>query len=173
MSKPLLVIQCPCATRSGYGDHSRDILRSLYKIDRFDIKIVPTRWGNTPMNQLTGNTEFERNILRNIITTLDRKPDVFIQVSVANEFKPLGEFNIGITAGVESTAAPKDFLEGCNRMDLIITPSNFTRDTLIKTGYNQVDQRTNEVVGVYKLEKTVEVLHEGLNLEVFNKIQWV
>ena len=173
MSKPLLVFQAPIATRSGYGDHSRDLLKSLYEIDKFDIKIVPTRWGNTPQNQITGDTEFGRTVLRNIITGLDRKPDVFIQVSVANEFKPIADYNIGITAGVETTAAPKDFIEGCNRMDLIIVPSTFARDTLMKTGYNQVDQRTNQVVGVYRLEKPVCVVHEGLNLEVFNKIQWI
>ena len=173
MSKPTLVFQAPIATRSGYGDHSRDILKSLFEIDKFDIKIVPTRWGNTPQNQITGDTEFGRRILRSIITSLDKKPDVFVQVTVGNEFNPIGNFNIGITAGVETTAAPKDFIEGCNRMDLIIVPSTFARDTLMKTGYNQVDATTQKVVGVYRLEKPVEVVHEGLNLEVFNKIQWI
>jgi len=155
------------------GDHSRDLLRSLFEIDRFDIKVVPTKWGNTPQNQLTDDTEFGRMILNNIITTLDRKPEVFIQVSVANEFKPVGVFNIGITAGVETTAAPKDFIEGCNRMDLVIVPSEFTKRTLQNTGYNQIDKRTGKTVSVLKLEKPIEVLHEGLNLEVFNKIEWV
>ena len=173
MSKPLLVFQAPIATRSGYGDHSRDILKSLFEMDKFDIKIVPTRWGNTPQNQITGDTEFGRRVLHNIITSLDKKPDVYIQVSVANEFKPIGEYNIGVTAGVETTGAPKDFIEGCNRMDLIIVPSEFTKQTLIKTGYNQVDKRTQQVVGVYKLEKPIEVVHEGLDLVVFNKIQWI
>ena len=52
MSKPLLVYQAPVFTRSGYGDHSRDILKSLFKMDKYDVKVVPTRWGNTPQNQV-------------------------------------------------------------------------------------------------------------------------
>lgn len=173
MSKPLLVFQAPVATRSGYGDHSRDILKSLFALDKFDIKIVPTRWGNTPQNQITADNEFGQRVLSNIITTLDQKPAVYIQVSVANEFNPIGEYNIGITAGVETTGVPKDFIEGCNRMNLIIVPSTFTKQTLENTGYNQVDKNTNQVVGVFKLTTPVHVLHEGLDLEVFNKIEWI
>ena len=52
MSKPFLLFQGPVATRSGYGDHSRDLLASLFKMDKYDIKVIPTRWGNTPQNQL-------------------------------------------------------------------------------------------------------------------------
>ena len=115
MSKPLLLFQAPVATRSGYGDHSRDILKSLFEIDKYDVKVVPTRWGNTPQNVLDEDTEFNRRVLSSIVTQLTKQPDIFIQVTVADEFKPVGKFNIGITAGVETTVAPKDFIEGCNR----------------------------------------------------------
>ena len=37
--KQLLVFQGPASSRSGYGDHSRDLLSSLIKMDRFEIKI--------------------------------------------------------------------------------------------------------------------------------------
>jgi hypothetical protein len=168
MSKPLLVFQGPVATRSGYGDHSRDLLKSLFEMDKFDIKIVPTRWGNTPQNQILGHTEFGKKVLSNLITTLDRQPDVYVQVTVANEFRPIGKFNIGVTAGVETSLVPKEFIDGCNRMNLILVPSTFTKDILMKTNYTQVDQRTGQQVGTIKLERPVEVLHEGLDLDVFN-----
>ena len=168
MNKPLLVFQAPVATRSGYGDHSRDILKSLFELDKYDVKVVPTRWGNTPQDQIDPTTEFGQRILQNIVTQLNRKPDVFIQVSVANEFKPVGNYNIGITAGVESTVAPQEFIQGSNNMDLVITPSEFTKDILIKTTFTQVDRNTQQKVGELKLQKPVEVLFEGVNLEVFN-----
>ena len=168
MNKPLLVFQAPIATRSGYGDHSRDILKSLFELDKYDIKVVPTRWGNTPQDQIDPTTEFGQKILQNIATQLSRKPDIFIQVSVANEFKGLGNYNIGITAGVETTVAPQDFLQGGNNMDLVITPSQFTKDVLLKTSYSQVDKQTQQKVGELKLQKPVEVLFEGVNTEVFN-----
>ena len=168
MSKPLLVFQAPVATRSGYGDHSRDILKSLFELDKYDVKIVPTRWGNTPQDQLDPQTEFGQRVFNNIAVKLDRQPDIFIQVSVANEFKKLGKYNIGITAGVETTIAPQEFIQGGNQMDLIITPSQFTKEVLVKTSYDQVDKNTNQKVGELKLEKPVEVLFEGVNTQVFN-----
>ena len=168
MSKPLLVFQAPVATRSGYGDHSRDILKSLFELDKYDIKIVPTRWGNTPQDQLDPSTEFGQKIIQNIATQVDRQPDIFVQISVANEFRRVGKYNIGITAGVETTIAPQEFIQGGNQMDLIITPSQFTKDVLVKTSYDQVDKNTQQKVGELKLEKPVEVLFEGVNTEVFN-----
>ena len=168
MNKPLLVFQAPIATRSGYGDHSRDILKSLYDLDRYEIKVIPTRWGNTPQDQLNPQDEFHRWILQNVITQIDKTIDVFIQVTVANEFRRVGKFNIGITAGVETTLAPQEFLQASNQMDLIITPSEFTKDVLQKTSYTQVDKRTQQQTGVVKLEKPTEVLFEGVDEEIFN-----
>lgn len=168
MSKPLLLFQAPVATRSGYGDHSRDILKSLFEIDKYDVKVVPTRWGNTPQNVLDEDTEFNRRVLSSIVTQLTKQPDIFIQVTVADEFKPVGKFNIGITAGVETTVAPKDFIEGCNRMNVVITPSEFTKDVLQKTRFQEADQRTKQVIREIKLERPVNVLLEGVDTEVFN-----
>ena len=168
MSKPLLLFQAPIATRSGYGDHSRDILKSLFDLDKYEVKIVPTRWGNTPQDQIDPQTEFGQKILSNIVTQLDKQPDIFIQISVANEFKKVGKYNIGITAGVETTLAPQEFIQGSNLMDLVITPSEFTKDVLIKTQYTQVDKNTKQPVGELKTTTPVEVLFEGVNLDVFN-----
>jgi hypothetical protein len=168
MNKPLVIFQAPVATRSGYGDHSRDILKSLFELDKYDVKIVPTRWGNTPQDQINPQTEFGQKIIQNIVTQLDRQPDIFIQVSVANEFKRVGKYNIGITAGVETTIAPQEFIQGGNQMDLIITPSQFTKDVLSKTSYDQVDKNTKQKIGELKLEKPVEVLFEGVDTTIFN-----
>ena len=168
MSKPLLLFQAPIATRSGYGDHSRDLLKSLFDLDKYDVKIVPTRWGNTPQDQLDPTTEFGQRVLQNITTKLDKQPDIYIQVSVANEFRKVGKYNIGITAGVETTIAPQEFLTGANNMDLIITPSEFTKDVLVKTSYTQVDKNTKQEVGKLELTKPVEVLFEGVDTSIFD-----
>jgi glycosyltransferase involved in cell wall biosynthesis len=168
MNKPLLVFQAPVATRSGYGDHSRDILKSLFELDKYDVKIVPTRWGNTPQDQIDPQSEFGQKLLQNIVTKVDRQIDIFIQVSVANEFKKVGNYNIGITAGVETTIAPQEFLTGANNMDLIITPSEFTKETLVKTTFTQVDKQTKQEVGKLQLTKPVEVLFEGVDTTIFD-----
>lgn len=167
--KPTLVFQGPIFTRSGYGDHCRDLMKSLRKMDKYDIKIIPLRWGNTPQNQVDGESEFGRWMLERVITGIEQKPDVFMQVSVANEFEPKGYYNIGVTAGVETTIAPKDFIDGSNKMDLIIVPSNFTKQNLGGTVYQQKDQTTGQIVGEIKTTTPIEVLFEGVDTEIFSK----
>jgi hypothetical protein len=168
MNKPLLVYQAPVFTRSGYGDHARDILRSLFKMDKYDVKVVPTRWGNTPQNQIEPHSEFGQKVFANVITQLDRKPDIFMQMSVANEFEAKGNFNIGITAGVETTIIPKDFIDGSNKMDLIIVPSQFTKSIMVGTAYQEKNKETGQVVNEFKITKPVEVLFEGVNTEIYS-----
>jgi glycosyltransferase involved in cell wall biosynthesis len=168
MNKPTLVFQGPIFTRSGYGDHCRDLMKSLRKMDKFDIKIIPLRWGNTPQNQVSDQEEFGRWLLERVIPQITQQPDVFMQVSVANEFEPKGKYNIGVTAGVETTISPKDFIDGSNKMDLIIVPSNFTKSNLVGTVYQQKDQN-GQVVGEIKVQKPVEVLFEGVDVNIFDK----
>jgi glycosyltransferase involved in cell wall biosynthesis len=167
VKKPLLVVQGPVATRSGYGDHSRDLVRSLISLDKYDIRIVSLRWGNTPMNGLNPKNQSDKQILDRIGLPIERKPDVFIQISVPNEFEAKGTYNIGITAGIETTVAPIDWIHGCNRMDLIIVPSEFSKEVLIKTTYVEKHNQTGQVINNFKINKPVEVLFEGFNNETY------
>ena len=171
MNKPLLVFQAPVATRSGYGDHARDLLQSLFDLDKYDVKVIPTRWGNTPQNQLDATTEFGQKTLNNIIANLDKQPDVYVQVTVANEFQAIGKYNIGITAGVETTIAPKEFIDGCNKMDLILVPSKFAKEVLQTTSFSEVDKRTNQKIRDISITKPIEVLFEGVDMNIFGKKQ--
>lgn len=165
MNKPVLVLQGPIATASGYGHHTRDLAKALRKMDKYDIKFVPTRWGNTPQNQLDMSDDFSRWVMDNIVTNLSKRPDIYIQVSVANEFNPIGEYNIGVTAGVESTLIPKDFIDGSNKMDLIIVPSEFTKKVMASISYQE--KRGEAIVGEHRIVKPIEVLFEGVDLDVY------
>ena len=167
IKKPLLVVQGPVATRSGYGDHSRDLVRSLISLDKYDIRIVSMRWGNTPMNGLNPNNESDKQIIDKIGLPIDRTPDVFIQITVPNEFERKGTYNIGITAGIETTVCPIDWIHGCNKMDLIIVPSEFSKDVLLKTAYVEKNNQTGQIVNNFKITKPIEVLFEGFNDQTF------
>ena len=48
MSKPSFVVSCPINTYSGYGSRSRDIVKALIDLDKYDVQVIPQRWGNTP-----------------------------------------------------------------------------------------------------------------------------
>jgi glycosyltransferase involved in cell wall biosynthesis len=161
--KPTLIFQAPVATRSGYGDHARDLLHSLYKLDKFEIKVISTRWGNTPMDALNYDNPFHKFVVDNIIPQITEKPDIYIQVTVPNEFQPLGFYNIGITAAIETTHCALDWVHGCNRMDLIIVPSEHSKKSLVDTIYNEADKQTNQLIRQHKIEKPVEILFEGFD----------
>tara|TARA_R110000824_G_scaffold401033_2_gene610456 strand:+ start:206 stop:1495 length:1290 start_codon:yes stop_codon:yes gene_type:complete len=164
--KKLLVLQGPASSRSGYGDHTRDILKSLISMDKFDIKVVDLRWGDCPRNGISKEDEFIKSYF--LTGQLNRQADVFIQVSVPNEFSRRGKFNIGITAGMETTAVSPKWVQGANEMDLIIVPSEHSKQSLINSLYDAVDNRTKQKTGVLKVEKPVEVLFEGADISVFN-----
>jgi glycosyltransferase involved in cell wall biosynthesis len=167
MNKPFLLFRGPVKTRSGYGAHSRDLLQALYEMDMFEIKIDSCMWGSTPMTALEDNL-FHKWIESNIIGQLEKTPDIYVQVTVPNEFQRVGKFNIGVTAGIETTIAPKDWVDGCNRMDLIIATSTFSKDVLLQTVYNETEKNTGKLITQHKINKQIEVLFEGVDTSIYN-----
>ena len=171
MNKPLLLLMSPVATRSGYGARSRDIARALINSDKYDVRIWSTPWGSTPMNALNPNNPKDKVIIDRLLPEpkLDKQPDVFIQITVPNEFQRLGQFNIGITAGIETTRCSGPWIEGCNRMDLVLTSSEHSKTTFMNSIYEKIDKNTQQRVGELRVEKPVQVLFEGVDLDVYNK----
>jgi glycosyltransferase involved in cell wall biosynthesis len=169
MSKPFLLFRGPIKTRSGYGAHSRDLLQALYESNMFDIKIDSCVWGSTPLTALESNNTFHQWIEDNIVNVnVAVVPDLYVQVTVPNEFQRIGKFNVGVTAGIETTMAPKEWVDGCNRMDLVITTSNFSRDVLLQTVYNENEKNTGKLVKQFRINKPVEVLFEGVDTTIYN-----
>ncbi len=168
MSKPTLLFRGPVKTRSGYGSHSRDLLESLYQMNLFDIKIDSCGWGSTPLTALEKDNLFHNWIESNIVSTLNSTPDFYVQVTVPNEFQRVGKFNIGVTAGIETSVAPKNWIDGCNRMDLIITTSEFSASVLMSTVYNENENNTGKLVAQHRITKPISVLFEGVDENIFN-----
>ena len=164
--KPTCIVSCPIDTFSGYGHRSRDFVRSLIeaKGDDWNIQILPQRWGNTPWGFLPQDDELRSRF----ITNLDSRPEIWMQITIPSEFQPVGKYNIGVTAGIESTVPPPDWIQGMNRMDLNLVSSQFTKDTFSQVQFTQNDKQGNPV-GQVKLEKPIEVLFEGLDTGVYFK----
>ena len=171
MSKPFVVVSCPIDTFSGYGSRSRDVVKALMRSEKYDIKILSQRWGNTPYGFLDENKPEEKQMLDAIIPTpLQRQPDVWIQISVPDEFQKIGKFSIGITAGIETDLCDVRFIQGANKMDLILGSSNHSLLALKNSQYEQKN-KAGQVVGVIKLETPTDVLFEGLDLEKYYHIE--
>lgn len=168
MNKPTFVVSCPIDCYAGYGSRSRDIVKALIELDKYDVKILPQRWGNTPQNFIQDNPEWEF-LTKHILPSpqLPSQPDIWAQISVPNEFQPIGKYNIGITAGIESTVAPGEWIEGCNKMNLILGSSKHTIDILKNSKFEQRDQKTQQLVKIIEWTGDGEVLFEGANTEVY------
>jgi glycosyltransferase involved in cell wall biosynthesis len=170
MNRPFLLFRGPVESVSGYGSHSRDLLRALYDMDLFHIRVDSSNWGITPLTALEDNNLFHKWIKDNIVTNIQSIPDVYVQVTVPNEFRPIGKFNIGITAGIETTIIPFDWIDGCNKMDLIITTSQFSKTVLSETVYDEKNKETNQVIKQHRIIKPIEVLFEGADTNIYNDV---
>jgi glycosyltransferase involved in cell wall biosynthesis len=73
----------------------------------------------------------------------------------------MGKFNIGITAGIETNLVAKDWIDGCNKMDLIITTSAHSKAGIAGTVYHEKEKETQRILAEHKLTKPIEVLFEG------------
>tara|TARA_B100001094_G_scaffold328758_1_gene389912 strand:+ start:90 stop:1421 length:1332 start_codon:yes stop_codon:yes gene_type:complete len=168
-----MLICAPVSSRSGYGDHARDLVRSLITHDKYDIKILDVNWGETPRDAL--DNKLDKNILDCILSEpkLDKQPDVYIDIRIPNEFQTWGKVNIGITAGIETTSVSNKWLDGCNKMDLIIVPSEHSKDGFVKALYEKIQKLPDgqqQKIGDLKLEKPMEVLFEGTNEDIYKPI---
>ena len=171
--KKVMLICAPVSSRSGYGDHARDLVRAFLKLDKFNVKILDVNWGQTPKNGL--DTELDKNIIDCILPEpkMDSQPDVYVDIRIPNEFQTYGKLNIGITAGIETTAVSSNWIDNCNKMDLTIVPSEHSKEGFVKALYEKMQQLPNgqqQKVGELKLEKPIEVLFEGTDENVYKPI---
>lgn len=171
-NKPVCVVRAPCATRSGYGDMSRDIIRHLIEYDKYEVKIVSVNWGDTPMNALDENNPKDKMILDRILTgPLFRQPDLFVTITIPTEFEPIGKYNIGITAGIETTIAAPEWIESCNKMDAIFTISEHSKNVLLTSKFGKQNQN-GQNIGTLELQKPIEVLHNCIDQTIFKKLEY-
>ena len=171
MNKPLFVISCPIDTYSGYGARSRDLVKAIISTNRYEVKILPQRWGATPWGFLDDHKEWV--YLKNYILTspkLDKQPDIWMQITIPNEFQPVGKYNIGVTAGIETTSVHQSWIEGCNRINLVITSSEFAKKILQTTQYEVKDKAGNPQ-GILSLKTPVEVLFEGADTNIYKHLE--
>ena len=172
----LMLICAPVTSRSGYGAHSRDLVESLLDMNKFDIKILDVRWGDCPRNALEGKESRNKKIKECIIASnapLSKQPDIYIDIRIPHEFQQIGKFNIGITAGVETNAVSGKWLEFCNKMDLVIVPSEHSKAGFTKSVYDALQQQpdgSQQKVGELKLEKPIEVLFEGADEDIYKPL---
>jgi len=169
--KPLVFVSCPIDTYSGYGARSRDVVLPIIKSGKYDVKILSQRWGVTPWGFLEDNNP-DHKLMKDCIWNqpqLPKQPDIWIQITVPNEFQPVGKYNIGITAGIETTLCAAPWIDGVNRMNLTLVSSEHAKKVLLNSAFEEKNNQTGQSRQV-KVEKPIEVLFEGIDLNIYKKL---
>lgn len=162
MNKISCVISCPIDTYSGYGARSRDFVKAVIESQPdWDVKILSQRWGETRWGYLNDHQEVE--LLTRVVPQLTQQPDVWMQISVPNEFQKVGKYNIGVTAGIETTLCDPSWITGANNMDLLLVSSNHAADTFKRSVFDIENNKTGTTQKV-ELHTKMEVLFEGADL---------
>lgn len=147
-----VLLKGPLFTSSGYGVHSRQVFIALSKRSNIDLFLQPTDWGNTSWIL---DHDFNKGIIKKMLNYANKKTsevdfDVSYQVLLPKEWSILAKKNIGITAGFEADIVKESWIDACNKMDAIITPSEFTKKSFVKTS----------TTGKVKLKKKITVINE-------------
>ena len=165
------LLKGPLLVSAGYGVHARQIFKALNSDPLFDVYVENTNWGHCSF--LTEDSEERRAIRKCIEKRIIEKRqgnnqfDLFVQVTIPNEFERQGKFNIGVTAGIETDRVSHVWVQKCNEMDLIIVPSEHSKKTLCDTTIDWQNPQNGQT-GQMKVSKPVEVCHEGFN-PIFHK----
>lgn len=169
MSKPLVIVSCPADTYSGYGGRSRDFVQALIDLNKYEVQILSQRWGNTRFGYLKDHGEDDLH--SRLIYKVDKQPDIWVQITIPNEFQRVGKFNIGVTAGIETNLCDPSWIQGANRMDLNLVSSNHAKEVLQNARYEMTDKNNPNNKQTLALNSKIEVLFEGLRLDKYYKIK--
>jgi glycosyltransferase involved in cell wall biosynthesis len=140
--KRKILVRGPALSQTGYGEQTRFALRSLAeREDVYDIYLINTTWGKS--NWLTSD-DAERKWIDSLVrktASLGKASyadfDLSLQVTIPQEWEKLTKYNIGYTAGVETTKVSKLWLEKGNEMDKIIFVSNFSEEIYNNSLYRE------------------------------------
>ena len=168
MSKPSFTISCPIDTYSGYGARSRDIVKSIIELGKYDVKILAQRWGDTPGGFLNDHPEWAY-LAQHLIPNITSKPDIWMQITIPSEFQIVGKYNIGCTAGIENTGCDVTWIEGLNRMDTNWVSSQHSKKVFTDITFEKRNKQ-NVIEGSTKLIKPIHVVFEGVNLDLYKHL---
>lgn len=163
-----VIVRGPALSRSGYGEHTRFLLRSLkHYSDYFDIHLINTGWGKT-------NWLHEDNEERDWIDSLINKTlmyhqqnaghagptlyDLSLQVTIPNEWEQMARVNVGVTAGIETTLVPPQWIEKSKIMDRIITISEHSKQVFERSSYDAQNKETGQIFKDFRCTTPIEIV---------------
>jgi glycosyltransferase involved in cell wall biosynthesis len=136
MTKKNILFRGPVLTQSGYGVHARQIAKWLLSREDFEVEFQALPWGETPwlINKDIDNG-FVGKVMERTVDPNNKRYDATVQLQLPNEWDTsFSRINIGITAGVETDRCNPEWVSACNRMSMVIVPSNHSKNCLTASG---------------------------------------
>ena len=143
-----VLVEGPALTQSGYGEHTRLVLRALrMREDILDIYLSPLNWGTT--SWLLGDSE-ERKWMDGLINKLsafsgEESMDIHIRVGIPNEFERRAPYAVVVTAGIETTKVSPSWIQKSHEMNKLVVPSSFAKWSFENTKYEAQDGSGNTI----------------------------
>jgi len=156
-----VVVRGPALSQSGYGEHTRFVLRSLRsKPELFDVYLLNTPWGAT--SWVWEDNEERRWIDQTLQKTIEYGQqrgqfDISLQVTIPNEWEKMAPVNIGVTAGTETTKIAPVWIEKSMQMDKVIVVSEHAKYGFDNTEYQAQNTQTGENF-IAKVECPIHVI---------------
>ena len=89
--------------------------------------------------------------------------DIWMQITIPSEFQPVGTYNIGCTAGIESTGCDP-WVEGLNRMNMNWVSSKHSQKVFQTAKFEQRNKENNILIKTIGLQKPIHVVFEGADV---------
>jgi len=146
-NKPKILVSGPVCNISGYSEHARTLVDSLMDLgDQIDLYIQDTQWAASTrslkyLNKYSSLIDKTTSLFQ---SRVNEKGQINIsglfsctyQVKPPNEFQKLSSNDIGVTAALETTSAPAEWVSKCNMMEHILVVSEHAKRNLKNTKDN-------------------------------------
>jgi len=177
-----VILRGPALTQSGYGVHCRQVAKWLLSKDSIDLKFQALPWGDTPWLINSSKNELIEKIMKKTIDlseSAEKKFDVSFQLQLPNEWdSTLASYNVGMTAAVETDICNTQWVEACNKMDMIVVPSKHAAECITRSGNLMkpivvIPESYCEEIDLDDVESTIEKLPKfstGFNFLIFGQI---
>ena len=172
MKKIKTLIKAPILTNSGYGQHSRMIFEALTSDPLFDVSVEAINWGQCSWtsDESDSTNKIKKSVEKGLLNKHQNNEnyDLFVHVTIPNEFEKKGKYNIGVTAGIETDRVSHVWIQKCNEMNLVIVPSEHAKKVFLDTVVDWTNQQTGEQ-GQLKIDRAPVVCWEGVNADLFKE----
>mgnify|MGYP003646011753 FL=1 len=143
-NKPKVLLSGPVCNVSGYSEHARTLADALLgMVDQIDLYIQDTQWSSSTrslsyLKKYGSLIEKTNKLFNSLKDDQDRVniSGVFsctYQVRPPNEFTQMSPNDIGVTAALETTFAPSEWVAKCNMMQHLLVVSEHAKKNIKNT----------------------------------------